>query len=88
LHPLPRGSQTSQSDTQWQLDFYDGDACAAALVSYFEFCHNGKLQHLQQSKTLNDELEKTPQGRTQVETLLQWHSQHDGCSATGGSLDI
>ena len=62
---------------QWQLDFCDGNACAAALMSYFEFCHNGKLQHLQQSKTLNDELEKTPQGRTQVETLLQWHTTAD-----------
>jgi hypothetical protein len=47
------------------------------LMSYFEFCHNGKLQQLQQSKTLNDELEKTPQGRTQVETLLQWHTLPD-----------
>ena len=46
-------------------------------MSYFEFCHNGKLQQLQQSKTLNDELEKTPQGRTQVETLLQWHTTAD-----------
>ena len=62
---------------QWQLDFCDGNACAAALMSYFEFCHNGKLQQLQQSKTLNDELEKTPQGRTQVETLLQWHTLPD-----------
>jgi hypothetical protein len=62
---------------QWQLDFCDGNACAAALMSYFEFCHNGKLQHLQQSKALNDELEKTPQGRTQVETLLQWHTTAD-----------
>jgi hypothetical protein len=62
---------------QWQLDFCDGNACAAALMSYFEFCHNGKLQQLQQSKTLNDELEKTPQGRTQVETLLQWHTTAD-----------
>jgi hypothetical protein len=62
---------------QWQLDFCDGNACAAALMSYFEFCHNGKLQQLQQSKTLNDALEKTPQGRTQVETLLQWHTTVD-----------
>ena len=62
---------------QWQLDFCDGNACAAALMSYFEFCHNGKLQQLQQSKTLNDELEKTSQGRTQVETLLQWHTTAD-----------
>ena len=62
---------------QWQLDFCDGNACAAALMSYFEFCHNGKLQQLQQSKTLNDALEKTPQGRTQVETLLQWHTLPD-----------
>ena len=62
---------------QWQLDFCDGNACAAALMSYFEFCHNGKLQQLQQSKTLNDALEKTPQGRTQIETLLQWHTTAD-----------
>ena len=62
---------------QWQLDFCDGNACAAALMSYFEFCHNGKLQQLEQSKTLNDELEKTSQGRTQVETLLQWHTTAD-----------
>ena len=72
---------------QWQLDFCDGNACAAALMSYFEFCHNGKLQQLQQSKTLNDELEKTPQGRTQVETLLQWHTlqtwKKPSCSTSG-----
>ena len=62
---------------QWQLDFCDGNACAAALMSYFEFCHNGKLQQLEQSRTLNDALEKTSQGRTQVETLLQWHTLPD-----------
>jgi hypothetical protein len=62
---------------QWQLDFCDGNACAAALMSYFEFCHNGKLQQLEQSRTLNDTLEKTSQGRTQVETLLQWHTLPD-----------
>jgi hypothetical protein len=37
---------------QWQLDFCDGNACAAALMSYFEFCHNGKLQQLQQTNSL------------------------------------
>jgi len=46
-------------------------------MSYFEFCHNGKLQQLEQSRTLNDTLEKTSQGRTQVETLLQWHTLPD-----------
>jgi hypothetical protein len=62
---------------QWQLDFCDGNACAAALMSYFEFCHNGKLHQLEQSRTLNDALEKISQGRTQVETLLQWHTLPD-----------
>ena len=62
---------------QWQLDFCDGNACAAALMSYFEFCHNGKLQQQGQAKTLNDALEKTPHGRTQSETLLQWHTTAD-----------
>lgn len=59
---------------QWQLEFCDGNACAAALLSYFEFCHNWKLQHLPQARMLNNQLEKTPQGRTQAETLLQWHT--------------
>jgi hypothetical protein len=59
---------------QWQLDFCDGNACAAALLSYFGFCHNGKLQQLPQAKVLNDALEQTPEGRSQAETLLQWHT--------------
>ena len=59
---------------EWQIEFCEGNQCAAALLSYFEYCHNWKLQQLQQAKAHNDALEKAGEGRTQEETLLQWHT--------------
>jgi hypothetical protein len=59
---------------EWQLEFCDGNQCAAALMSYFEYCHNWKLEQLEQAKKQNDELETSGKARTQNETLLQWHS--------------
>jgi hypothetical protein len=59
---------------EWQLEFCEGNQCAAALMSYFEYCHNWKLEQLEQAKKQNDELETSGKARTQNETLLQWHS--------------
>jgi hypothetical protein len=49
---------------RWQIDFCEGNPCAAALMSYFEFCHNGKLQKVAQDNLL----------KPRAHALLQWHT--------------
>src|SRR5271166_3533620 len=50
---------------QWQIDFCDGNTCAAALLSHFEFCHNWKLAHLAEARL---------RGVRDSEILWQWHT--------------
>jgi hypothetical protein len=45
---------------RWQIEACDGDACAAALLSFFEYWHNIKLALR----------EREPE-----ETLVQWHTE-------------
>jgi hypothetical protein len=58
----------------WQLEFCDGNQCAAALLSFFEYCHNWKLGQREQARSQNNASEAVGRGRTQHETLLQWHT--------------
>ena len=48
---------------QWQLDFCEGNHCAAALLSFFEYWHNLRLEINQRVKPANRD-----------EGLLQFHS--------------
>jgi hypothetical protein len=39
---------------KWQLAFCDGDHCAAALLSFFEYWHNIKLELSQRARQANE----------------------------------
>ena len=59
---------------KWQVVFCEGDTCAAALISFFEYWHNIKLEQY--------EKEENPAKRS----LLQWHTEEDlehGVAETG-----
>lgn len=52
---------------RWQMEFCEEDACAAALISFFEYWHNLKLAIQSRIK---------PEFQSE-EDLWQWHSQDD-----------
>ena len=53
---------------QWQLVFCEGDAATAALLSYFEYWHNVKLEIQANAKA--NEMPFEP-------SLLQFHSEKE-----------
>lgn len=59
---------------KWQLDACGKDACAAALLNLFEYWHNIKLEQNSQALDYNDVAQRHGEHRTQLETLLQWHT--------------
>lgn len=61
----------------WQLEFTEGDECAAALISYFTYCHDYKLANREKAKQANDIAEMHGDPRTQDESLMQWHTEKD-----------
>lgn len=60
---------------QWQIEACDGNACAAALLSFFEYWHNIKLEQSAKSRQANDVAEMHGEPRTQDETLWQFHTE-------------
>lgn len=62
---------------QWQLVACDGDRTAAALMSFFEYWHNVKLDHARQAKVYNRTAEKHGDEPTQYDGLVQWHTTED-----------
>jgi hypothetical protein len=58
---------------QWQLKFA-GDHCAALLLSFFEYWHNIKLEVRRKNRESNDTAQMHGEGRTQDESLLQFHT--------------
>ena len=62
---------------QWQLDFCEGDKVAAALISFFEYWHNVKLDQLAQAKKKNKLGRKHGLENPYEESLLQYHSLED-----------
>ncbi len=62
---------------EWQLNFCGGDACEAALISFFEYWHNIKLEQRQKNKKANDIAELHGDSRSQDESLLQFHTEED-----------
>ena len=62
---------------RWQLDFCNGDGCAASLISFFEYWHNIKTCAAQKARASNDVAEMHGDTRTQDETVVQFHSEDD-----------
>jgi hypothetical protein len=64
---------------RWQLEFCrdergKANECAAALLSFFEYWHNIKLEMRERNRAANDAFEREGKGRPYPESLLQWHS--------------
>lgn len=59
---------------RWQVVFCEGNTCAAALMNYFEYWHNNRLDNQYKAKISNDIAETHGDKRTQSESLLQFHT--------------
>ena len=58
---------------RWQLDFCEDNHCAAALLSFFEYWHNLRLE-INQRGTANRNAQPHGNPAAQDENLLQFHS--------------
>ena len=70
---------------QWQLTFCEGNHCAAALLSLFEYWHNLRLDLSQRARQANAAARQHGQPATQEESLLQFHSDEQ---LQDGLLDL
>ncbi len=61
----------------WQIRFCNGNECAAALLSYFEYWHNFKLQDVKNRDRENDVSELHGEGRIYESSLVQFHTFED-----------
>lgn len=61
----------------WQIEFCQGNHCAAFLLSYFEGWHNYKLKKSRENKRMNKVAIAHGDPATQDESLWQFHSQKD-----------
>ena len=59
---------------QWQLEFCEGNHCAAALLSLFEYWHNIRLDMRDKARQANQIAERHGAPGGQDESLLQFHS--------------
>jgi hypothetical protein len=62
---------------RWQIDLCDGNVVAAALLSFFEYWHNIKLEQQRKAVQRNDVREKHGDERRHDESLWQWHTEAD-----------
>ena len=62
---------------KWQLEFCEGDRIAAALLSFFEYWHNIKVDMSRKNRAANDTREMHGDNRDQDETLWQFHTEED-----------
>lgn len=62
---------------KWQLEFTEGNECAAALISFFTYWHDIKFANKEKAKHANDVAEMHGDPRTQDESLMQWHTEKD-----------
>ncbi|KKM96326.1 hypothetical protein LCGC14_1179210 [marine sediment metagenome] len=62
---------------QWQLIFCDGNEVAAALMSFFEYWHNIKLDIKDQSEKANKVAVTHGDEPTYDTSLYQWHTEAD-----------
>jgi len=62
---------------QWQLEFCDGNQCAAALMSFFEYWHGIKLEQSEKASQFNHVAQMHGDMPTQDESLWQWHTEKE-----------
>jgi hypothetical protein len=62
---------------KWQVEFCDGNQCAAAVMAYFEYWHNWKLDSDEYSKKSNDVSELHGETRSLSEDIYQFHSMQE-----------
>jgi hypothetical protein len=62
---------------EWQMRACDNNACAAALLSYFEYWHNIKLEQSKQAQLANKVSRQHGEEGAQNESLWQWHTEDD-----------
>lgn len=70
---------------KWQVQFCEGNHCAAALMSFFEYWHNWKINTDLKNKKLNDIAEQHGDSRSHNEAIFQFHSLYE---ITEGILDL
>jgi len=61
----------------WQIEFCRGSACAAALLSFFEYWHNVKLDKSEQAKKLNAIAMQHGANPLHDESLVQFHTTEE-----------
>jgi hypothetical protein len=62
---------------KWQVEFCDGNHCAAAVMSFFEYWHNWKLDSDEYNKKSNDVAEMHGDSRHLNEDVIQFHSMQE-----------
>lgn len=62
---------------EWQIEFCDGDRCAALLLSFFEHWHNIKLEMSEKAKQANETAEAYGDEGHQDTSLVQFHTQEE-----------
>jgi hypothetical protein len=60
-----------------QVEFCDGNACAAALMSFFEYWHNIKLEMVPKNAFLNDIAQEHGEARCHDTSLYQFHNMNE-----------
>lgn len=58
----------------WQVKACDGDHCAAALLSFFEYWHNVKAESADKAEQANEVAEKAGEPAIHDATIIQWHT--------------
>jgi hypothetical protein len=58
----------------WQIEFCEGDHCAAALLSFYEYWHNIKLEIVKENNKANKIAKRHGEPETYDNTLLQFHT--------------
>lgn len=62
---------------QWQLDYCNGNHTTAALISFFTYWHDYKLNEQEQNKKKNIILKEHGETWKYEESLLQFHTEDD-----------
>ena len=62
---------------KWQIEACDGNVCAAALLSFFEYWHNIKLDQRLKAKQANKIATQHKDVGTQDEGLFQFHNEQE-----------
>lgn len=76
---------------RWQLEFCEGNLTAAAMLSYFEYWHNIKLELARKNQEVNQRLETLGYKERHDTGLLQFHSAKkisEGIFGIGGKTSV